>query len=110
MSGHRRMAPERNSHDAEACYTLRHAARRGSMAAAMHSMDTSTPATTIRADHKPTQFDLLGQRRFAPFFWTQFAGAANDNVLKNALVIFVAFQALSGASRDADTLVNLAGA
>jgi len=24
------------------------------------------------------QFSLLGQRRFAPFFWTQFLGAAND--------------------------------
>ena len=35
------------------------------------------------------------QRRFAPFFWTQFLGAGNDNVYKNALVIFVAFQAAS---------------
>ena len=25
------------------------------------------------------QFDLLKQRRFAPFFWTQFCGAGNDN-------------------------------
>ena len=58
----------------------------------------------------PNQFDLLRQRRFAPFFWTQFAGAANDNVLKNALVIFVAFQAAATSSADANTLVNLAGA
>ena len=57
----------------------------------------------------PNQFDLLRQRRFAPFFWTQFAGAANDNVLKNALVIFVAFQ-VAATSSDANTLVNLAGA
>lgn len=28
---------------------------------------------------QPNQFALLGQRRFAPFFWTQFLGAANDN-------------------------------
>ena len=26
------------------------------------------------------QFDLLRQRRFAPFFWTQALGAGNDNV------------------------------
>jgi 1-acyl-sn-glycerol-3-phosphate acyltransferase len=61
--------------------------------------------------HPPNQFDLMRERRFAPFFWTQFAGAANDNVLKNALVIFVAFGATAAATgMDANTLVNLAGA
>jgi len=58
--------------------------------------------------HAPNQFDLLRQRRFGPFFWTQFLGAANDNVYKNALVIFVAFQAAAQAGLDANTLVNLA--
>lgn len=28
------------------------------------------------------QFRLLRERRFAPFFWTQFLGAMNDNVFK----------------------------
>jgi 1-acyl-sn-glycerol-3-phosphate acyltransferase len=56
----------------------------------------------------PNQFDLLRQRRFGPFFWTQFLGAGNDNVYKNALVIFVAFQAATQAGLDANTLVNLA--
>ena len=42
-----------------------------------------------------SQFDLLRQRRFAPLFWVQFLGAANDNVFKNALVIFAAFHAAS---------------
>jgi 1-acyl-sn-glycerol-3-phosphate acyltransferase len=60
--------------------------------------------------HKPNQFDLLRQRRFAPFFWTQFLGAANDNVYKNALVIFVAFQAAGLTTLDPNALVNLAGA
>ncbi len=32
------------------------------------------------AMHRPSQFDLLAERRFAPFFWTQFLGAGNDNV------------------------------
>ena len=39
------------------------------------------------------QFALLRERRFAPFFWTQFAGAANDNVFKFAFTIFVTFHA-----------------
>src|SRR4051812_16558926 len=60
--------------------------------------------------HKPNQFDLLRQRRFAPFFWTQFLGAGNDNLYKNALVIFVAFHAATMTSLNAQTLVNLAGA
>jgi MFS family permease len=38
---------------------------------------------------------LLGQRRFLPLFLTQFLGAFNDNVFKNALVILVTFQAAS---------------
>ena len=60
--------------------------------------------------HQPSQFDLLGERRFAPFFWTQFLGAGNDNVFKNALVIFVAFHAASLTSLNPNALVNLAGA
>ncbi len=39
-----------------------------------------------------SQFALLGQRRFAPFFWTQFFGAANDNVLKFAFTVLVTYQ------------------
>jgi len=56
----------------------------------------------------PSQFDLLAQRRFAPFFWTQFLGAANDNIYKNALIIFVAYHAAAQTTLDANTLVNLA--
>jgi len=60
--------------------------------------------------HARNQFQLLRERRFAPFFWTQFLGAANDNVFKNALIIFVAFQLLPGSGLDPNVLVNLAGA
>jgi len=60
--------------------------------------------------HAPNQFDLLRQRRFAPFFWSQFAGALNDNLFKNALVIFLAFQTAVRSGLDTNTLVNLAGA
>lgn len=38
------------------------------------------------------QFTLLGQRRFAPFFWTQFLGAANDNLFKFAFTVLVTYQ------------------
>src|SRR6185437_14225910 len=58
----------------------------------------------------PSQFALLRQRRFAPFFWTQFAGAANDNVFKNAFVVFVTFEAASRLAIDAGMIVNLIGA
>ncbi|WP_266180187.1 MFS transporter [Dyella humicola] len=39
-----------------------------------------------------SQFNLLGSRRFAPFFWTQALGAFNDNAFRNALIMLVAFQ------------------
>ena len=37
------------------------------------------------------QFKLLTQRRFAPFFWTQFLGAGNDNVFKFAFTVMVTY-------------------
>ena len=40
----------------------------------------------------PNQFALLGQRRFAPFFWTQFLGAGNDNLFKFAFTVMVTYQ------------------
>ena len=41
---------------------------------------------------RPNQFALLRQRRFAPFFWTQFSGAGNDNVFKFAFTVLVTYQ------------------
>ncbi|GAA6142923.1 MFS transporter [Hydrogenophaga sp. 5NK40-0174] len=38
------------------------------------------------------QFGLMKQRRFAPFFWTQFLGAANDNLFKFAFTVMVTYQ------------------
>ena len=57
----------------------------------------TTPNTHAAADGDleavhPNQFALLGQRRFAPFFWTQFAGAANDNLFKFAFTVMVTYQ------------------
>jgi len=53
------------------------------------------------------QFSLLKQRRFGPFFLTQFFGAFNDNVFKNALIILIAFQATGMGQVNSDTLINL---
>ncbi|MCO5109285.1 MAG: MFS transporter [Burkholderiaceae bacterium] len=44
------------------------------------------------AHEDPNQFALLRQRRFAPFFWTQFSGAANDNLFKFAFTVMVTYQ------------------
>jgi 1-acyl-sn-glycerol-3-phosphate acyltransferase len=50
-------------------------------------------AASVPQEHAhPNQFALLGQRRFAPFFWTQFSGAANDNLFKFAFTVMVTYQ------------------
>ena len=49
----------------------------------------------MRTPHPSSQFALLSQRRFAPFFWTQFFGAFNDNLFKTALLVMLTFDALS---------------
>jgi len=46
----------------------------------------------LNAHDHPNQFALLGQRRFAPFFWTQFLGAGNDNLFKFAFTVMVTYQ------------------
>src|SRR5262244_3454985 len=73
-------------------------------------MSDSEPTTPQPAPREHSQFQLLRERRFAPFFWTQFLGAGNDNVYKNALVIFVAFQAAALTTLSANDLVNIAAA
>lgn len=51
-------------------------------------------------------FSLLKTKRFAPLFVTQFLGAFNDNVFKNALVLIIAYQAVRNGSPD--VLINAA--
>jgi 1-acyl-sn-glycerol-3-phosphate acyltransferase len=57
-----------------------------------------------------SQFRLLAERRFGPFFSVQFLGAMNDNIFKQALVILLAYQTASFTSMSSDTLQNLAQA
>jgi MFS family permease len=40
-----------------------------------------------------SQFSLLRERRFAPMFWTQFLGAANDNLFKFAFTLLATYHA-----------------
>ena len=49
-------------------------------------------ADTAAGSGQPNQFALLRQRRFAPFFWTQFLGAGNDNLFKFAFTVMVTYQ------------------
>ena len=55
-----------------------------------------------------TQFHLFGTRRFLPLFWTQFCGALNDNLFKNALVMLVLYRIAERAGMNETVLVTVA--
>lgn len=55
-----------------------------------------------------SQFRLLGQRRFLPFYLTQFSGAFNDNLYKNALLLLIAYQTTGLMGLSVNTVINLA--
>ena len=55
------------------------------------------------------QFQLLKSRRFLPLFLTQFFGALNDNLFKNALLVILVSASIAGAEdSNTNALVNLA--
>jgi acyl-[acyl-carrier-protein]-phospholipid O-acyltransferase / long-chain-fatty-acid--[acyl-carrier-protein] ligase len=56
-----------------------------------------------------SQFRLLASRRLLPLFVTQFLGALNDNLFKNALVILIAYQDTT-SPQATEILVTIAGA
>jgi 1-acyl-sn-glycerol-3-phosphate acyltransferase len=56
-----------------------------------------------------SQFQLLKQKRFLPFFLTQFSGAFNDNLFKNALVILITFQGAKMTDMNTGLLVTMCG-
>ena len=56
---------------------------------------------------QPSQFSLLTQRRFGPFFWTQFLGAFNDNLFKTALMVVLTYDALTWTTLSPSLLNNL---
>ena len=55
-----------------------------------------------------TQFRLLAQRRFLPFFGAQALGAFNDNVYKNVLVILATYHAARYTTLEPQLLTNVA--
>ena len=55
-----------------------------------------------------SQFRLLRQRRFLPFFGAQAFGAFNDNVYKNVLVIVATYHATSYTRLEPELLTNIA--
>ncbi len=55
-----------------------------------------------------SQFALLRERRFLPFFLTQALGAFNDNVFKQGLIILVTFVTVGLSATDINHYTNLA--
>ncbi|HEX7605185.1 MAG TPA: MFS transporter, partial [Usitatibacter sp.] len=56
------------------------------------------------------QFRLMSQRRFAPLFWTQFLGAANDNLFKFSFTLLATYHAAQWGGVDPATSGFLIGA
>lgn len=57
---------------------------------------------------RPDQWHLLKTKRFFPLFLTQFLGAFNDNVFKNALIIMIAYAAIDSAGLRPEIMVTAA--
>src|SRR5262249_51841166 len=60
--------------------------------------------------HEQSQFRLLGQRRFAPLFATQFLGAANDSIFKFAFTLLATYHAAEWGGADPGTAGFVIGA
>ena len=74
------------------------------MSEATHDAGLDTP---IQPEAPTSQFGLLGTRRLAPLFVTQFFGAFNDNLFKQAFIVILTFSGLV-AIEDTGIYVNLA--
>lgn len=53
---------------------------------------------------------LMRARRFWPLFWTQFLGAFNDNLFKNALVLLITFRSVTVGGLAPELMVAASGA
>jgi 1-acyl-sn-glycerol-3-phosphate acyltransferase len=75
--------------------------------------DQPLPAASLRRRaprDNHSQFSLFRERRFAPFFWTQFLGALNDNVFKVGFSSLVTYQTARFSGVDAKTAAFLISA
>jgi 1-acyl-sn-glycerol-3-phosphate acyltransferase len=57
-----------------------------------------------------SQFSLLRERRFAPLFWTQFLGAANDNLFKFSFTLLATYHAAEWGGLEGSTAGFVIGA
>ena len=66
--------------------------------------------TAVRSAPNPPEgaLALLTSRRFGPLFATQFLSAFNDNALRNALVLMIAYRADATSQLSAQMLIPLA--
>lgn len=67
-----------------------------------------TAATPI-SDRRTSAAGLIVSRRFGPLFWTQFLSAFNDNALKNALVLLIAYRPDVAGDWSPGIVIPLAG-
>lgn len=63
------------------------------------------PPSNASSDTLQTARRLMGSRRFAPLFWSQFFSAFNDNLVRNMLAIMILFKV---GQDNAGPLVTLA--
>jgi acyl-[acyl-carrier-protein]-phospholipid O-acyltransferase / long-chain-fatty-acid--[acyl-carrier-protein] ligase len=63
----------------------------------------------LRKNERAGAAALLASRRFGPLFWAQFLSAFNDNAVKNALVLMIAYRAGDAGQMSAQILIPLAG-
>lgn len=74
----------------------------------MNDRPLSITPQAPRARREPhSQFGLLKARRFAPFFWTQFLGALNDNVFKVGFSALVTYETARFSGVDSKTAAFL---
>jgi len=55
----------------------------------------------------PDTLSLMRARRFLPLFLTQFLGAMNDSLFKQALFVLIVFRLADTAGANAAILVNI---
>jgi acyl-[acyl-carrier-protein]-phospholipid O-acyltransferase / long-chain-fatty-acid--[acyl-carrier-protein] ligase len=66
-------------------------------------------AVRQRRDEPAGLVALLASGRFGPLFWAQSLSAFNDNAVKNALVLMIAYRADAASQLSAQILIPLAG-
>lgn len=79
-------------------------------AAALSRRGFASVAVPSETRMSHSQFALLGQRRFAPFFIAQTLGAFNDNVFKQALIVLVTVKAVGLSDDERSLWANVASA